>query len=119
MGKVLLFVLLLIVLTVIFKIVAEWFQYNKNINILPATFIEMIAVIVFLYTFGSTNTSEAIWMWLSVATVTIISILNLVRYGIRDGILTSLAELVFSVSAVFLIVCILIAGGQKKSNRRK
>ena len=117
MGKALIFVLLLIALTVLFKIVADWFQYNKNINIIPSTLIEMVAVIIFMFTFDSTSTSGLVWMWASVAMVIGITIFNLAQYGIKNGILVSLAELIFSVSAAFLIVCMIVASSSKKKSR--
>ena len=123
MAKVLLFILLLIGLTAVLKKVSEWFEDNKDINIIPSTFIEMVAVIVFIFTYGSIDTSEIIWMWIAVAVVVTITIFNVIRYGIKDGVLVSFAELTFSISAAFLIACMLVASSQKKtrkkSNRRR
>lgn len=118
MAKVLLIILFLIGLTAVLKKVAKWFAENKDINIIPSTFIEMVAVIVFMFTYGSINTSEIIWMWISVAVVVIITILNLLIYGIKDGILASFAELAFSVSAAFLIACMLVASSQEKTRQK-
>lgn len=86
MGKALIFVFLLIGLTAFFKKVAEWFQNNKNINIIPAALIEMVAVFVFLGTYGSEYADEIVWMWISVAIVLVITVFNLIKYGIKDGI---------------------------------
>ena len=119
MGKALIFVLLLIGLTAFFKNAAEWFQDNKNINIVPAAFIEMIAVFVFMGTYGSEYTDEIIWMWVAVAIVLVITLFNLIKYGIKDGILASLAELVFSISAALLIACILVTSGKKTRKKTR
>lgn len=118
MGKALIFVLLLIGLTAFFKNAAEWFQDNKNINIIPAAFIEMIAVFVFMGTYGSEYTDEIIWMWVSVGIVLAVTIFNLIKYGVKDGALASLAELVFSASAAFLLACILISRNKKTKRKR-
>ena len=117
MGKALIFVFLLIGLTADFKKAADWFQYKKNINIVPAAFIEMIAVIVFMFTYGSQYTDEIVWMWLSVAIVLAVTVFNLVKYGVRDGALASLAELAFSISAAFLLACILVSRSQKTKRK--
>ncbi len=42
MAKALIFILLLLGLTAVFKRVAEWFDDVKNINIVPATLREII-----------------------------------------------------------------------------
>lgn len=119
MGKALIFVFLLIGLTAFFKKVAEWFQNNKNINIIPAALIEMVAVFVFLGTYGSEYADEIVWMWISVAIVLVITVFNLIKYGIKDGILASLAELVFSISAALLIACILVTSGKKTRKKTR
>ena len=118
MGKVLLFLFLLLGLTAGFKKAADWFQYNKNINIVPAAFIEMIAVIIFMFTYGSEYTDEIIWMWVSIAIVLAVTIFNLIRHGVKDGALASLAELAFSISAAFLLVCILVSRSQKTKYKK-
>ena len=113
---------MLIGLTAFFKKAAEWFQNNKNINIIPASLIEMVAVFIFLGTYGSEYTDEIIRMWVSVAIVVAITIFNLIKYGVKDGILVSLAELIFSISAAVLIAFILVASSKKskvKKNRYK
>lgn len=116
MGKALIFVFGLIILTEIFKKVAEWFEKTKDINIIPASFIEMPFVVVFMVTCGSEYTNEIIWMWVSVAVVVAITIFNLIKYGIKDGALVSLAQLFFSISAAFLFVCIIVSRSSKKKN---
>ncbi|MBQ8028078.1 MAG: hypothetical protein IJ262_01580 [Clostridia bacterium] len=123
MGNMLIFAFLLIGLTVSFKKVTEWFQYNKNINIIPAALIEMIAVIVFMFNYGSEYTDDVVLMWLSVVLILAITVFNVVKYGIKDGVLASLAELVFSISSAILVAYILVTGGKKarkkSSYRRK
>lgn len=119
MGKALIFVFLLIGLTAFFKKAAEWFQNNKNINIIPAALIEMVAVFVFLGTYGSEYADEIVWMWISVAIVLVITVFNLIKHGIKDGILASLAELVFSISAALLIACILVTSGKKTRKKTR
>lgn len=118
MVKTLVFVLLLIGLTSGFKKVADWFQHNKSINIVPAALIEMLAVIIFMVTYGSEHTAEIVWMWVSVAIVLAIIIFNLIRYGVKDGTLASLAELIFSVSAAFLLILILASRSQKTKRKK-
>ena len=118
MEKALIFIFLLIGLTAGFKKAADWFQYNKNINIVPAAFIEMIAVIIFMFTYGSEYTDEIIWMWVSIAIVLAVTIFNLIRYGVKDGALASLAELAFSISAAFLLACILVSRNQKTKYKK-
>ena len=117
--KMLIFVFVLIILTGIFKKVAEWFENTKNINIIPASFIEMPFVVVFMVTCGSEYTNEIIWMWVSVAVVVAVTIFNLVKYGLKDGTLVSLAELLFSVAAAFLLICIIVSRSSKKKTQYK
>ena len=119
MGKALIFVFLLIGLTAFFKKAAEWFQNNKNINIILAALIEMVAVFVFLGTYGNEYADEIVWMWISVAIVLVITVFNLIKHGIKDGILVSLAELVFSISAALLIACILVTSGKKTRKKTR
>lgn len=118
MGKTLIFILLLGVLTIGFKKAITWFADNKNINIVPGTFVEMIAVIVFMFTYGSENTRDIIFMWVSVAVVLAITTYNFIKYGLKDGALASVAELGFSASAAFLLVCIFVARGSQKKRKR-
>ena len=123
MGKVLIFVFLLVGMTALFKKATEWFRDSKNINIIPSSLIEMPAVIVFMFTYGGEHIDEIVWMCVSIAIVLAITIFNLIKYGIKDGALTSLAELAFSISAAFLLVCILVSRNQankyKKSRYRR
>ena len=119
MGKAILIILLLVGLCAAFRKVAEWFQDNKNINIVPAAFVEMIAAIIFMFTYGSTSTEEIVWMWIAVAIVVAVTIFNLIKYGLKDGILTSLAELVFSVAAALLILSYLVVRSERRTKRRK
>lgn len=116
--KALLFIFFLVGLTASFKKVAEWFQDTKSINIIPEALIEMVAVFIFICTYGSDYTDEIIWMWVSIAVVLIITAFNLARYGIKDGTLASFAELVFSVAAAFLLICIILARETKRKKRR-
>lgn len=119
MGKALIFVILLIGLTTFFKKAAEWFQDSKDINIIPAALIEMVAVFVFLGTYGSENTNEIIWMWVSVAIVIAITVFNLIKHGLKDGVLASLAELIFSISAAILVACIIVTSGKKTRKKTR
>ena len=114
--KMLIFVFLLLGLTAVFKKIAEWFENTKNINIIPASLIEMPFVVVFMVTYGSEYTNEIIWMWVSVAVVIAVTIFNLVKYGLKDGALVSIAELVFSVAAALLFICIIVSRSGKKKN---
>lgn len=118
MTKSLIFILILFGLTASFKKVADWFQNTKNINIIPASLIEMVAIIIFIFTYGSTYTNEVIWMWLSIAIILVIIILNLIKYGLKNGALASIAELAFCISAAFLLACILITRSQKSNDKR-
>lgn len=77
----------------------------------------MVAVIVFMFTYGSKSTDEMIWMWVSIAVVLVVTIFNSIKYGLKDGALASLAELVFSISAAFLLTCILVSRNQKANIR--
>lgn len=119
MGKAILIILLLVGLCAAFRKAAEWFQENKNINIIPAAFIEMIAAIIFMFTYGSTYTDEIVWMWIAVAIIVAITIFNLIKYGLKDGILASLAELIFSAAAALLILSYLVVRSERRTKRRK
>ena len=119
MANALIFIFLLVVLTAIFNKVAEWFQKNKNINIIPAALIDMLAVIIFIYNYGSEYAKNILWMCVAIIIVLIIIVFNLIKYGLKNGVLASMAELVFSISAAFLIVCIIVAGSQKGKYKRK
>ena len=117
MASALIFILLLLGLTAVFPKIAEWFQENKNINIMPIALIDIIAGFVFILHYGSEDTKDIIWM--CIAIVLVIIVFNLIKYGFEDGTLASLAELIFSVAAVFLIVCVLMASSQKGKKKRK
>ena len=117
MTKALIFIIALIGLTACFKKASEWFDKNKGINILPGALVEMVAVIIFMFTYGSEYNNDVTWMWVSIAVVLAVTIFNLIRHGLKDGILASLAELVFSISAAFLLACILVTSGREKKNR--
>ena len=119
MGKALLVILLLIGLTGLFTKAANWFKYNKNINIVPASFIEMIAVIIFMFTYGSTYTDEIIWMWVSIAIVVTVTIFNLIKYGLKDGLLASIAELAFSSATALLLLSYLIVRSDNKTKKKR
>ncbi len=121
MGKVLVFVVLLVVLISTFQKVANWFQYTRNINIVPFAFVEMVSVFLFVFNYGGESTEEIIWVWVSVAIVLAVTLFNLIKYGLQNGLLASLTELVFSVAIVFAILGILVSRNQKtkRRNRRK
>ena len=119
MAIVMILIFLLIVLTAVFIKVAEWFQEIININIMPAALIDMIAGIVFILHYGNKDTKDIIWMCVAIAIVLVIIVFNLIKYGFGYGALASLAELVFSISAAFLVVCILIASSQNGKQKRK
>lgn len=110
---------LLIGLTAVFSIVAEWFMENKNINIIPATVLNLIAGIIFMVNYGSEATINSIGMGAAVSIILVIIILNLNKYGLKTGVLASLAELVFSISAAFIIFIGLVAGSQKGNKKRR
>ena len=117
MEKALICIILLVGLAAVFRRVANWFEYNKNINIVPASVIEMVAVIIFMFTYGSTYTNDIIWMWISIAIVLVVTIFNFIKYGFKDGLLASFAELAFSLSTAFLIACILVSKNKKYTNK--
>ncbi len=119
MAKALLVILLLIGLCAAFKKTAEWFKHTKNINIVPAAFIEMIAAIIFMFTYGSTYTDEIVWMWVSIAIVIAITIFNLIKHGLKDGLLASLAELIFSASAALLLLSYLVVRNERSTKRKR
>jgi len=118
MAKVLFFALLLFGLTAVFKRVAEWFEDVKNINIVPAALVEVVAVIIFIFTHGSKSTGGIVWMWVSVAVVLVVTIVNLIKYGIKDGVLVSFSELAFSVSAALLLICVFVSQNEKNKYKR-
>ena len=119
MAIVMILIFLLIVLTAVFIKVAEWFQEIININIMPAALIETIAGVIFMFHYGSAKTKDIIWVCVVIAIVLVIVVFNLIKYGFRDGALTSLTELVFGISASFLIVCFIITSSQKGKRKRK
>ena len=92
---------------------------NKNINIVPASFIVMIAVIIFMFTYGSTYTDEIIWMWVSIAIVVAVTIFNLIKYGLKDGLLASIAELAFSSATALLLLSYLIVRSDNKTKKKR
>ena len=97
----------------------EWFQNNKNINIIPATLIDVFAIIIFLWNYDGDHTKNLILMYTAIAVILIIIVFNLLSYGLKDGLLVSFAELIFSIPAALLIVLILVAGSQKGNKKRK
>lgn len=108
----LLFIILLLGLTVVFSKAAEWFDQSKGINIVPASLVNMVAEIIFVYQYtNSENDAIKMNLWISIAIIILLTILimNLMKYGLKDGIFASLAEIVFSISAVIIIIGILLA----------
>lgn len=118
MAKVLIVIFLLVGLASVFEKVADWFLDAKNINIIPASVIETFAVIVFFITCDSRGEND-LWMWMSVSIIVIIAVFNLIKHGIKNGLLASLAELVFSVVAVFLLLCALASGSSKRKRKKE
>lgn len=119
MGKALLFVFLLIGLLAVFQKVASWFQDTQNINIIPFAFVEMISVFLFAFNYGGESTKEIIWVCVSIAIVVVITIFNLIKYGLKYGALASLAELLFSIAIVFAILGMLISRNQRTKHRNR
>lgn len=115
----LIFVFLLFGLTIAFKKAADWFRINKGINIVPAALIDTVAEMLFIFNYGTEQTKNNIWLGIAIAIVLAIVVFNLMNYGFKDGILTSLAEMIFSISAAFLIACILVAESQKNAQKQK
>lgn len=121
----LLFIILLLGLIVVFSKAAEWFEQSKGINIVPAALVNMVAEIILVYQYtNSENDAIKMNLWIGIAIIIFLTIIimNLMKYGLKDGILASLAEIVFSISAVIIIVGILLAViSQNTSNgsRRK
>ena len=119
MGTVLIVVILLLVLTATFNSVADWFEETKNIDILPVALIDVVAVIVFIFACVDKPSGANIWMGLSGAVVLGTVVYNMVQHGYKDGALASLAELVFSISAAFLIIFLLSGTNSKKDKKKK
>lgn len=118
MAIAILFILLLLGLTAVFAKAAEWFQENKK-NITPAALIDVIAEIIFILHYGSKETRDIVWMCVAIVIVIVIIAFNLFKYGLKDGVFASLVELVFSISAAFLILCAIVASGQNGKKKRK
>ncbi len=115
--EILLFVVLLLSLTGAFMKAADWFQDTKGINIVPAALIEMVSVVIFVFNYGKDETGNIIWLCVAIAIVLVVTIFNLMTYGAKHGALVSLAELLFSVSVVFLFLYMLLSNGARKSRR--
>lgn len=108
----LLFIILLLGLTVVFSKAAEWFDQSKGINIVPASLVNMVAEIILVYQYtNSENDAIKMNLWIGIAIIIFLTIIimNLMKYGLKDGIFASLAEIVFSISAVIIIIGILLA----------
>lgn len=90
----------------------------KKINIIPLTMLELILVLIFVFTYGSTDTSEIILMWVSVILTVAIWIFDLIKHGIKDGLLASLAETVFSIAVAFLVIATILSVPDKKKKRK-
>ncbi len=119
MAIVLIFILVLLGLTAVFAKVAEWFQEHKNINIIPAALIDIIAVIIFCLHYEIEDTKDIIWLCVAIVIILVIIVFNMINYGFKNGIFASLAELVFSISATFLVVCVLAVSSQNGKQKRK
>lgn len=125
MVFVLLFIILLLGLTVVFSKAADWFEQSKGINIVPAALIDTVGEIIFIYQYTNFENNEIkmnIWIGIAIIIFLAIIIMNLMKYGLKDGILASLAEIVFSMSAVIIIIGILLAvisQNMPKGSRRK
>ncbi len=119
--KIFLAVVVLLGLGGIFMKAADWFQDTKGINIIPAALIEVVSAVIFVFNYGEDEISSIIWMCVAIAIVLAVTIFNLTKYGLKDGALASLAELVFSVSVVFIFLVMLLSGNNKtkRKNRRR
>lgn len=113
-----LFALLLIGLTAVFNTVAEWFQTSRNINIIPAALLDMTAAIIIIFNYGNEATKNRVAMYAAIVMILAITIINLIKYGVKYGILASIAEIIFAASATFLIVLFLLAESQNSKNSR-
>lgn len=113
------FFVLLLVLMIVLNKVTVWFQENKNINIIPAMLIDMIAESIFIFNYGSENEKGIIWICVAITIAFMVIVFNLIKYGFKDGILASFAELIFSVVTVFFIACIFIASSKKSKRKGK
>lgn len=97
----------------------EWFQNNKNINIIPATLIDIFAIIIFLWNYEGDHTKNLILMYTAIAVIIIIIVFNFLAYGLKYGFLVSFAELIFGIPAALLIILSLYSVSQKSNKRRK
>ncbi len=118
MGKALVFVVLLVILLAVIEKAVRWFQYTKHINIIPAAFVEMIAVILFAFNYGGESMEEIVWVCVSVAVVIAITVFNLIKYGVKNGILASGAELLFSIAIALAVLGILVSRSKKTKHKR-
>ena len=118
MPIVILSIFLLLGLTAAFKKVSEWFQDNKGMNIIPPALIDMVAVLIFMFHYEGEKTEDTIWICVAIAIVLVIIVFNFIRYGLKNGALASLAELVFSVSAAILVAFLIAASSQKRKRKK-
>lgn len=118
MAGVILLASLLAILTAVFKIVAMWFQLNRNINIIPAALLNMTAAIIILFNYDGKSTKNMIALYAAIAMILAIIVFNLMKYGLKYGILASMAEIIFAASAAFLIILILIVESENSKNTR-
>lgn len=118
MAGVILLASLLAILTAVFKIVAMWFQLNRNINIIPAALLNMTAAIIILFNYDGKSTKNMIALYAAIAMILAIIVFNLMKYRLKYGILASMAEIIFAASAAILIILILIVESQSSKNTR-
>ncbi len=78
----------------------------------------MVPVFLFVFNYGGKSTEEIIWVWVSVAIVLAVTLFNLIKYGLKNGLLASLAELIFSVAIVFALLGILVSRNQKTKRKK-
>lgn len=119
MGNVLIFLLILVGLLAAFQKVADWFENTRNINIVPASLVDIVAVAIFAFNFGSNEDSETVWICVSVAIVVAVTVMNLIQHGLKNGALASAAELIFSIAVVFVILGMLASINQKKRKKHR
>ena len=118
MTGVILLASLLAILTAVFKIVAMWFQLNRNINIIPAALLDMTAAIIILFNYDGKSTKNMIALYTAIVMILAIIVFNLMKHGLKYGFLASMAEIIFAASAAFLIILILIVESENSKNTR-
>lgn len=100
--------------------VPRWFQENKDINITPGCLMDVAGELALVFSTCFRDDEPLKWIFLVVGLTIVLGLVvyNIRTYGVKDGALASLAELVFAAAAVIVILLVLTSASNKKKKKK-